>query len=97
MRNGADWKDPADNIFYQRGLTAVHQMMNVAAEIPNRQITPPTKPMLFNIEKDPEEKRDLSAEHPERISSMITAWDEWFKSVTKEWETTYQDNVRIND
>lgn len=48
---------------------------------PDRTIPEPPKPLLFNIEADPLEKRDVSAEHPEIAARMQRDLEEWFAEV----------------
>jgi arylsulfatase A-like enzyme len=35
------------------------------------------KPVLYNVKKDPEEKNDLSAQHPQRVKEMMLAAQNW--------------------
>lgn len=42
----------------------------------------PLPPQLFNLAEDPQELHDLSAVHPDRMSSMLNQLDQWFESVT---------------
>ena len=32
---------------------------------------------LYNLASDPTEMNDLAAAQPERVKTLITAWDEW--------------------
>ncbi|MGE0086363.1 MAG: arylsulfatase [Desulfococcaceae bacterium] len=35
---------------------------------------------LFNIAKDPSERKDLAAEHPDRVKEMLALWDSYVKA-----------------
>ena len=35
------------------------------------------KPVLYNVKEDPEEKNDLSAQHPQRVKEMLQAAQNW--------------------
>ncbi len=49
---------------------------------PPRQIPEPPPALLFNLADDPQEQHDLSAQYPQRVSSMETALANWFTAVT---------------
>jgi hypothetical protein len=36
-------------------------------------------PMLFNLEKDPAETKDIIAQHPETAAELQAAFVDWFK------------------
>jgi len=40
--------------------------------------------LLFDVESDPFEEHDISAEHPERVARMTAALDGWFEEVEAE-------------
>jgi len=35
---------------------------------------------LFNVAKDPAERRDLAAQHPDRVKALIAVWDDYVKA-----------------
>jgi arylsulfatase A len=41
----------------------------------------PVPPMLFDLEADPDELRDLALAHPERVAAMTCSIDEWWDDV----------------
>jgi arylsulfatase A len=45
-------------------------------------------PLLFNLDDDPYEQRDLSAERPERVRNMQTELDRWFAFVEADRRST---------
>ncbi len=49
--------------------------------LPEREIPEPPPALLFNLAKDPQEKNDLAAQHPERASTMESALADWFADV----------------
>lgn len=51
---------------------------------PSRTVPAPEAPLLFNIDEDPFEERDLAARQPERTSSMLRALEHWFEQVENE-------------
>lgn len=51
---------------------------------PHRTVLAPEPPLLFNVDDDPFEERDLAATQPERISSMLHALEQWFEQVEHE-------------
>ena len=48
---------------------------------PARTIPDPPPPLLFNLDEDPYEQHDLSAENPEILARMQRELDSWFESV----------------
>ena len=43
--------------------------------------TPRGKWMLYNLESDPGQDRDVGAEHPEILQQMATAYEQWWEKV----------------
>jgi len=42
---------------------------------------------LYNVEKDPQEKNDLSAQFPERVGKLTAQWKQWhWKNIDPAWE-----------
>lgn len=52
--------------------------------VPDRNIPEPEDALLFNLDDDPYESRDLAAELPDRISAMQREMDRWFDEVENE-------------
>lgn len=50
---------------------------------PERTIPDPPPPMLFNLEDDPYEQRDLAAEQPEIARRLLRELENWFEAVTR--------------
>ncbi|MFC7335666.1 arylsulfatase [Haloferula chungangensis] len=36
---------------------------------------------LFNLDEDPEQVKDVAAQHPERIQTMLAAYDDWWEEM----------------
>ena len=98
MLDGADWKDRSDNDCYLEGMTSAHRMMEVQRDLPERPVAAtPGRPELYDIDSDPHEDRDLSAEYPGRVESMVREWDAWFEEVMAEWWPAYRANTCESD
>jgi arylsulfatase A len=74
-------KDSRDSEFYRRGLTGPHGLMEVENPPPERELSAARAAMLFDLEADPGEERDVAEVEPERVRAMSTAWREWFAGV----------------
>jgi hypothetical protein len=46
----------------------------------------PHKPMLFDLETDPGEQKDLSGEYRDLAAKMADMLGVWYKKATKEWK-----------
>ncbi len=51
--------------------------------VPEGPFEPAAKWLLFDILDDPTEMRDLAAEQPERVQSLLRLYDAWFDDVSK--------------
>ncbi|NIA14771.1 MAG: sulfatase-like hydrolase/transferase [Nitrospiraceae bacterium] len=51
---------------------------------PERHVSAPPPPLLFNLAEDPYEQNDLAAAEPGRVHSMQRALDTWFEEVEAE-------------
>ena len=58
-----------------------------------RELSPVRDAMLFNLDDDPYERRDLAAPHPERAASMRCELGRWFEGVETE-RTCMDESVR---
>jgi arylsulfatase B len=74
-------KDPRDSEHYRRGLTEAHRLMNVGNPAVERRFSAARSPMLFDLEADPGEERDLASAEQGQVESMAGAWQDWFKAV----------------
>ena len=83
-------KADVDAAPYRRGLKGPHWLMEIDRRMPERTLSSPQVPRLFDLETDPFEKRDLSGAHPERVEKMNAEWERWF-------ETVERDRLRIRD
>jgi len=81
----ADVKESADHEPYYRGLTEPHTLMDIETYLPERSLSAPREPRLFDLDADPCEQNDLAGEHPERVASMLKRWDGWFEEMLVEW------------
>jgi hypothetical protein len=50
-------------------------------------VPPPPPPELYNIAEDPLEQRNLAAQYPVRVHSMLAALETWFEEVEAERAT----------
>jgi arylsulfatase A-like enzyme len=55
---------------------------------PERTIPNAPPPLLFNVEDDPLEKRDLAADHPDIVARMQRDLDKWFDEVESDRRST---------
>jgi arylsulfatase A len=51
---------------------------------PERHLSAPPPPLLFNVAGDPYEQHDLASEHPERVRHLEAALAAWFESVERD-------------
>ncbi len=94
MREGADRKEPEDNVWYQQGLTAPHQFRPIDAALPSWPLGPPAPPQLYDLSEDLGETQDLAALHPERVAQLSEAADAWFAEVNQEWQQAREQVIR---
>lgn len=85
MRDGADRKEPEDNLWYQQGLVSAHRLCRIETRLPAFPIGPPAPPELYDIARDPGETRDLAEQHPDLVARLAGAADAWFAEVVREW------------
>jgi len=52
--------------------------------MPDRKLSSPKDPALFNISEDPYEKNDLASTQPDRVSAMQRELDRWFEDIERE-------------
>lgn len=90
MREGADRKEPEDNVWYQRGLTEPHRCCPIDPSLPSWPVAPPAAPQLYDLPQDPGETHDLAADHPEEVARLSAAADAWFAEVSEEWRHARQ-------
>jgi arylsulfatase A len=58
---------------------------------PERDVPPPSAPELYHMDRDPLEQHDLAAQEPARVSTMLTALEEWFEQVDAERRATLEE------
>jgi arylsulfatase A-like enzyme len=75
-----------DNPSFGRGILHPHWEMPLdrQLDLPTTAAQPP--PRLFDLDADPAEQHDLSAQHPEIVKSLAAKHDAWFVEVTAEWQ-----------
>lgn len=79
-------KHSSDNEPYIYGLTHAHELKSVNYALPQRQLSEPKLPLLFDIESDPKEQKNLGNDYPEIVDFMIRLHDDWFTEVIVEWQ-----------
>lgn len=52
--------------------------------LPERILPAPAQPELYNIREDPLELKNVAAEEPNRLASMVSAVETWYEEVTAE-------------
>jgi len=52
--------------------------------VPKLLLLPPEPPQLYNLEIDPHESNDLSAQYPDRVANMLSQLENWFENVEAE-------------
>jgi arylsulfatase A-like enzyme len=83
-----------DNAPYRRGLTHPHWLVDVDGTLPQRTLSKPRPPRLFDLATDPQERADRSKQHIDRVARMTRAWDDWFDEVMAEWRRAHAENIR---
>ena len=73
-----------DNVAVRDLMSRGHFEMTVRNPPVERTLSPPKDPELYHLADDPCEARDLAAVHPDRLSRMRTAAENWFASVEAE-------------
>ena len=56
----------------------------LSAPMPERALSMPTRPELYNLAQDPGEQQNLAATYPETASRLLTALENWFDEVESE-------------
>jgi arylsulfatase A-like enzyme len=74
-------KDPNDNAWYHQALTAQPPLMAIATTPYQRALSPPRLPRLYDLARDPSERTDLAADHPDRVRELQARWEAWFAEV----------------
>ena len=73
-----------DNVAVRELMSRGHFEMAVRNLPVERTLSAPGEPELYHIAEDPCETRDLAAAHPDRLSRMRIAAENWFASVEAE-------------
>ncbi|MAS38045.1 MAG: arylsulfatase [Anaerolineaceae bacterium] len=74
----------SDNEDYHQNMHRPHLLEPVANPPVARTLSEPGAPQLYNINDDPYEANDLSAQQPDRLNRMKTTLENWFETVEKE-------------
>ncbi len=83
-------KKKIDSKLYQRNLTEAHRLTEeIDPSLPEREISNPQEPCLYNLEQDPGEKNDLAKEYPEKVKKMEKEWKKWFDDVMNDWHNSW--------
>ena len=51
---------------------------------PERDIPPAPAPLLFDLDEDPQEQRDLTPDQPDRVRQLLCRLEDWFEEVEEE-------------
>ena len=73
-----------DNVAVRDLMSRAHFEMAVRNPPVERTLSPPGQPELYHLADDPCEARELAAAHPDRLSRMRIAAENWFESVEAE-------------
>ncbi len=72
----------SDNVWYRRMMREPHFEMQLPDEhFIERALSDPGKPQLYNLQEDYYEENDMADAHPERLTSMVHALENWFEYV----------------
>lgn len=88
---GSESKLPVDTEVYKEGLMESHRLRPVDKELPMRTLSSAESPLLFDLARDPGEKVDLAAKHPDRVSDMHRTWERWFEDVYRDWTKAWRE------
>ncbi len=77
-----------DNPSYLRGIVRPHWEMPLDAQLdPPRTVEqPPAR--LYDLETDPSEQHDVSAEHPEIVRTLSAKHEAWYSAVATQWQAS---------
>lgn len=78
LHNAIDIREPARNLTHRWCIADGWKLI-----VPNPANAPDDRIELFHIEVDPEELRECSSEHPDRMSSMAAMIDAWWPAVVE--------------
>ena len=82
-----------DNYSFERGTNNLHWEMPIDPDLPDFEDIVTEPPMLFNLVKDPAERYDLSAEHPELTEELTDLYNTWFADVFADWERSKEEII----
>ncbi len=80
-----------DNVAVRELMSRGHFEMAVRNPPVERTLSAPEQPELYHVADDPCEARDLAAAHPDRLSRMRIAAENWFASVEAERHANVSD------
>jgi arylsulfatase A len=90
---GSMRKDPIDTSDYIQNMSRSHRLRNIDTTLPDRKLPEPKSPLLYDLETDPGERKNLMDKYPERVAFMREQWDAWFNGVMTEYEVARRANV----
>ena len=82
-----------DDAYMGRYRSNPESVTDILREPVERELSSIRDAMLFNLDDDPYEQRDLAAQHPERAASMQRELDRWFEGAEAE-RTGMDEDVR---
>jgi arylsulfatase A-like enzyme len=74
-----------DNPSYRRGVVHPHWEMPLDRQLDAAKETPARSPRLYDLEKDPAEKNDVAAAHPDIVRTLTAKHTAWYREVSAEW------------
>ncbi len=85
-----------DGLPLEKGKIQEHWEMPIDYEIPGYKNLVTLSPLLFNLEVDPSEKKDVSGIYPEIADSLGKLYDKWFGSVYDDWKRSYNEIIEYD-
>jgi len=79
-------KPAIDNERTRLLYTHPERVADIWREPLERALSAPREALLYNLDRDPYEQRDLAASEPERVRALQTKLDRWFESVLADFE-----------
>lgn len=62
-------------------------------ELPTLPDAPAPRPMLFNLEEDPEERHDRGSDHPDRTAQMSARLESWYEEMESARRTAQRETL----
>ena len=81
----AMWTSPDEMAMDRRFEMAPHELEDILrGPEPDRELSPPGAPQLYDLAQDPGEEHDLAAELPDLAHRMLRELETWFEEVEEE-------------